>query len=490
MDKRYSQTITDFSGGMATDLRTKDSSKYALTSHFDTSLSHRLVPQYQTEAAENKTYNITRFLYAPRDTEPASTWKLYGLGENASVQCKVLMTEPDTVSWGEPNNGESASGTKLSNVFFYYKDWIYMFGGSQLKRFDVSSSAAFVESYQGITYTDEALPVHHPNDDIAYFFAANIVYKQTNNTTGWSTVLTLPTNMTSTAACAYGDYLAIACVTTGTFPHSTVFLWDRDSSLSTVTQRIDFGPGKVIHLVSLDNKLIAVMDYFTGNTFGLLKGKVLIKQASGNTSFILNELLTDNNTASLPKNGVLKDNKYYFPMKLPLNGDNRLGIWRIDGNGYASLEVVEEEATIINAIYLVGNVWWISHGTDGSVNRTDYDNPAYSTTLASVYESLINLGINLTSNKTYKLLKVGVMTEAMPSAGQIVLKYRKDENLDSTWTTIFTNTTNDSIYHKTVNIESTGATLPEFREIQLRVESTGGAILTGIYFEWEEIDKN
>jgi hypothetical protein len=296
--------------------------------------------------------------------------------------------------------------------------------------------------------------------------------------------------MTSTAACAYGDYLAIACVTTGTFPHSTVFLWDRDSSLSTVTQRIDFGPGKVIHLVSLDNKLIAVMDYFTGNTFGLLKGKVLIKQASGNTSFILNELLTDNNTASLPKNGVLKDNKYYFPMKLPLNGDNRLGIWRIDGNGYASLEVVEEEATIINAIYLVGNVWWISHGTDGSVNRTDYDNPAYSTTLASVYESLINLGINLTSNKTYKLLKVGVMTEAMPSAGQIVLKYRKDENLDSTWTTIFTNTTNDSIYHKTVNIESTGATLPEFREIQLRVESTGGAILTGIYFEWEEIDKN
>jgi len=75
---------------------------------------------------------------------------------------------------------------------------------------------------------------------------------------------------------------------------------------------------------------------------------------------------------------------------------------------------------------------------------------------------------------------------ALPTAGQVVMKYRV--NNETSYTTIFTDTTDNDITHSAVNIESSGATLPQFRELQLRVESTGNAEITGISLKWEEID--
>jgi len=80
------------------------------------------------------------------------------------------------------------------------------------------------------------------------------------------------------------------------------------------------------------------------------------------------------------------------------------------------------------------------------------------------------------------------MTEALPTNGQIVLKYRKDKDLvDGAWTTIFTEATDDSIEFDAINIS--GATLPEYKEIQFRIESTGGAVITGLKWKAEIIDK-
>ena len=81
------------------------------------------------------------------------------------------------------------------------------------------------------------------------------------------------------------------------------------------------------------------------------------------------------------------------------------------------------------------------------------------------------------------------MTEPLPTAGQVVIKYRKDEDLndDTTWTTIFTNTTDNSISHDAVNIS--GEVLTQYKEIQFRIESTGGAVITGLKYKYEFIDK-
>jgi formylmethanofuran dehydrogenase subunit D len=92
------------------------------------------------------------------------------------------------------------------------------------------------------------------------------------------------------------------------------------------------------------------------------------------------------------------------------------------------------------------------------------------------------------SSKIKGLKSVSVQTVGLPTAGQIVLKYKKDEEL--TWTTIFTNTTDSSVSHEASNIESTGANLPQFKDIQFRVEATGNAEVIGIRMRYEELAQN
>ena len=118
------------------------------------------------------------------------------------------------------------------------------------------------------------------------------------------------------------------------------------------------------------------------------------------------------------------------------------------------------------------------HSNDGSVHKTD---DAANYTETSIYETQI-FG---DSRQKKKLISVGENSVALPTAGQLVIKYRIDN--ETSYTTIFTNTTDNSMNHESINIESSGATLPTFREIQIRAESTGGAELTSIYFKYEEI---
>jgi hypothetical protein len=72
----------------------------------------------------------------------------------------------------------------------------------------------------------------------------------------------------------------------------------------------------------------------------------------------------------------------------------------------------------------------------------------------------------------------------LPADNSIVLKYRKNE--ETSWTTILTSDTDNAISKSAINIS--GATLPAFKEIQFRIESLGGAILTGLKFKYELID--
>jgi len=70
----------------------------------------------------------------------------------------------------------------------------------------------------------------------------------------------------------------------------------------------------------------------------------------------------------------------------------------------------------------------------------------------------------------------------------VVLSYKKDG--DTSWTQIFSHSTLNSLSHSAVNIESTGVTLPEYREIQFQIQSVGGAVFTGGKAHAEQLDKD
>jgi len=489
--------ITNFSGGTSKDKRSGwvgsikngfTTNKFSLTSHFDAFTNpKKLVPYYKTEADETKSFNIVKFLYAPATSLGAGEYRLWGFGGGAGDIGTVYYHAEDLTATGWTALTGSGTG-RNEDVFFHYKDYLYWWdAGTKLKRYYTVDEAA--GDYKSITYTDVAQPVHHPADDIAYFFHDNKV--SSLNDTTWNAgnpVLTLPANFKIVAGAAYGNYLAIACVDLQAYDkRSVVYLWDRDSSLATLTERIDFGEGEIRHLANLNNKLIAIMSHYIDTEIALRKSRVLIKQASGNFAVPLNEIVIDNIIAvaqALPKTRFITDNKIYFPMKADLNSDTRLGIWVVDEYGRATIDTIEEEATSYEGIYRTANMWWIAHSDDGSVNRTD-DGRAYSTTLASTYESLIfNAG---DSSLSKKLVRAGVMFEKLPAAGQVVLKYRIDGA--TSWTTLFTHKeSTGSISYESIN-NAAGANLPEYQEIEFQVLSTGGAVITGLKFESEILDR-
>jgi hypothetical protein len=504
MGKIYEVKIDRFDGGMIKDLRSNQSNAFAITKHFDTfTYPHKIVPNRSTETDETGATGVTKFLYA-RVAADANTCQLYGLGtDGATTKPCLYLYDIDggfAGGWQGGSYFKSANTGRDTEVLFYYKNYIYVWTTSKLERVDITTATNQFADYQTITKGFAAEPILHPVDDCAYFFNDNVIYKLA--TTVWTTALTLNADLIITSACAFGNYLAVSAVTRGTSDFkSNVYLWNRTDA--TWTDVIDFGKGKIVHLANLDNRLMGVMQYAGGYGEGG-KNKIIVKQAIGQFGSVVNEILADS-TVYLPNVRYIKDNKLYFAAYAILNGDRRDGIWGVDSNGRISLEYVEENASDvgkINGIYAVGNIWFISHSDDGSINRTN-DNEVYLFT--SIYESLIFNGGD--SSLTKKLISVEVMTEPLVANDNLslILKYRKNEDIDckgltqsqadASWTTISTRTTAnaDEICHSpaTVNIESTGANLPQFKELQFRLESKSGSrapVITGYKFKYEIIN--
>jgi len=448
MGKIYEQKINRFDGGIADDLRSTDFRFAAMVKHFDTTYPHKLIPYPKTEADETKSYDITKFLYAPGTS--STTFKLWGYGKAAtSTAARIYFYDinagtPDTTNWTVPSSSEGTITGRDERVFFHYKNYLYNWaGGTVLQRFgDLTSGATFTDAYQSIAYTDVAQPVHHPNDDIAYFFSDNKVHTL-DNTTWSSNVLTLPDNSIITAGAALGNYLAIATSPKGASGSlysysgdSYVYLWNRNGSLATVSEKVNLGKGRVAYMAEVGGYLLVVMDYFINIFLAFTERKVIIKRISGPIAEDLRVIQVDNASSDLFENvanSFSDGTKLYFPAKIINGGDTNTGIYSVDANGKLVLEIVEEDATSSNAfqgIYKAAGEWWIAHSNDGSVNRTD-NNGVYGYT--SVYESLILNGGD--SSQTKKLLGVTVTTEPMPVNGTVVLKYRKDE--ETSWTQIF-----------------------------------------------------
>lgn len=474
--------ITNFGGGISDDPRQNSSNSFAIAKHFDISNPYRLTPLHGTVANETKALGIAKFLYAPWGA--ATTYRLYGYGVKSGTTAPALYIYdidagvPDGTNWATPITAEGTTNGRNTQAFFYYKDYIYMWTGTTLSRWNVLTFT-YTDAYQSITAATVAQPVHHPADDIAYFFANNVVYTQTDNGTTWATALTLPDNMYIVSACAYGNYLAISCNPKSTQNGNPVtFLWDRDSSLATLTERIDMGEGAVKHIANLGGNLIAVVNFFTSNAYGLNQSKLLIKRVVGTTATTIKTLPVDNTNSLLYTTSFIRDNKLYFPAKLINDGDTNIGIYAVDYLGRINLEVIDADATSYEGIFCIANLWWLAHSGDGSVNRTVVDG-TFAT--ESIYESQKFNGGD--SSQQNKLVGITVMTDPMPTTGSITLKYRMDSS--TAWTTIFTHTTDNSISHSAINIEATGATLPTFYEAQFQIISTGGAIVTGFKFKYE-----
>ena len=527
--------IEKFDGGIVNDPRDPRRNTARVVSNFDIlTFPRKMSPYRQSESGDDaaSTSRKRNFAVALRT---GVTYSLYGLGVvSGQVYAEVLRkdissgSELDSATWTAPTANASASGTPNFNLWVYYRRTNLIYGardannaatyaGTHIFAFSPSGTA-FADTHQALTHTHIGQGVVHPKDDILYIPYYNNAgasgarsFIASNSAGTWTNAaLTLPDHLIPTSIAPYGNFLAIGCAAANGIENSVVYLWDRNSSLTLLSESIDWGTGSLMILEEIDGELIGIsqkggtITSFGGlpNSISSHKDRVYFRRLVGNKAKKFFQLDSDRaggvNTTSLPLYKQKVDNRLYFQMIIQFNGSARDGVWSIGRSSSEEQFALVHERTSNNNTALatgdtlvgfifIGDFLFQAYTSSGtySVNKT-IETADTNFSANSIYESKpFDGSIHGFDNTYYKdLMEAAVMTEPIVSLGQVVLDYQVDENIGtSTWTRIFINSTNDSISHVANNVESSGAQLAKnYKEIAFRILSTGRAEITGLIF--------
>lgn len=496
------QIIRDFSLGMTNEPRESDTRFSQLLKNYDAhTFKNKLVPFRSSESGDDAptTSKKKNFVVA---LETGSTYSLYALGvvsgtTRAEILRKNLTTAASGLNdntWISPAANQSANTFSWFELFVFYRQTGLIYGargtsataGTAIWAFSPTGTA-FSESNLTVTFTHIGQGLVHSKDDnlyIPYYNNAGAAGAKSfiakNDNGSWTaTALTLPDHLIPVSVAEYGNALAIGCKPASGVGESVVFLWNRDETTTVLSQSIPWGEGSLTILEEIEGYLVGVS--YVGTSAINFKQKAVFKYYAGSKPITFLELVNDTTFDDSPNDIPIvkqKVNNYlYFSMKITLNGVIQHGVWKIGRTKSGTFSVVMDRpwnndtvpvaADEVFAFFLVGDFMFIAYA-DGGVHAVSKTNDTNLNAVTAIWETvIINDG---DSSVTKKLLGVTAIHEALPANGQIVVKYKKDE--ETTFTTILTNTTLNSLRKTAINIESSGATLPQYKEITFRVEST------------------
>lgn len=488
MSKTVQININNFSGGISDDPREDNATKHQVTQHFDIfSQPNRLTPYRSLEtdtetsvsATDLKQYDVRDFLYA------SASAKLYGLGQTGAGNTKIVQKADATTGlWTTPASSEG-NGAVRNGCLVEYKDYLWGFqGGTSVFKWGLLSGTPAITNAAGTVATISSVAQGViAKDDNLYLPYNNKLVRVNAGGTVQDAVLTLPSNFKITSIANYGNYLAVACAPVSTFNgQSKVFLWNLTSD--DVQEAIDWGEGEIRILESIEGMLIGVTDRYLNNATGAGRGSMVIQVYQGGTPQVVKEVFTEALTGkSIPLSKAVKNNRLFFAAKIMTNtaGTEYVeGLWSFGRKNVnypfsLALDVIDEniDTNGIQAFGTAANFFFITHSNDGSIDKTD-DTAAY--TFTSVYESQIFNFSDPMSDKNLLSFKVSV--RPLTSGESVTAKYRV--NGATAWTTIGTFNTVGQMSHTFLNIESTGLAFAAGHEYEFRLESTGGAEITGM----------
>ena len=492
-------TINDWSGGLGEDIREFKTNTFAKSKNFDIkAYSNKIVPYngILEQAQNGNTYSngavITTlssgtqrlaFLGASDSTNYYP--RFYGKADAALTSTVVGYTGGDPTTTGY----KVAFGTLVS-----YKNKLICMG--------YSSTDVKMYSYDGATVTFATVgtisayptnisipnipkPFRHPADDILYCAAGNVVAAN-NNGSFTAAALTLPSDCWVTSLTDYGTYLAIATAPRNAGGRSRVFLWNRDTSQTTVSEVIDFGEGdlKVLENVggALVGILIASSDYvikkqlrlylYTGGSPELVKnitGSEYSGTGEGTTQLRLNIFKAK------------KGEELYFSAEFPVGGEllnqiwvagkNRSGQWYLSPDRYVNGTT---DIDTINGFDFIGDHMFVGFDS-GSFYRTYalgdmVDSSVYQ---QATLDTLINPKMFVEDRDKKKQLKSISLTTT--EGGTFTVSYSVDggEFVNILSETIAANTTKEAAR------EADGKPLKTGREFQFRLHVASQAVSTG-----------
>ena len=527
MGKIIETKIDKWDGGIVNDPRDPSTNVCRTITGFDIlTNSRKMMPFRQSKSGDDgaATSKKQNFCVALRT---GTIYSLYALGVKSGLTTAEVLyknlttgatTDLDDDDWAATDNyraaweGEGALATNF-NLFVYYRYTIVAnsrifgaSGGTRIWSYDPAGIQLFDDVGHNLTYTNIAQGLVHSKDDILYIPYDNKIAK--NNQGSWTdAALTLPSYLFITSICEYGNYLAIACAPLSGVGNSIVYLWDRDSSLATLSDSIDWGEGTLKVLEDIDGLLVGISfsRNITMTNYSRFNERAIFRYLSVSNAIKFKEILFDrvHPTVQACTTGIWSakqkiDNRLYFMMSGVLNNRIIEGVWSIGRSSPNSQMVLVHERTPNNDtvipwatstglknFYILGDYMFISYesGGDYALSKTD-DGETYAT---SIWESKKYDGSQKYADVDASIVKslkgIAVMTEYLPIGGQVVVKYKIDN--ETSWSSaILTHTTDGEL---TASI-TTG--LPkEYHEIEFRLESINGAEITGLTFKEELIGK-
>lgn len=440
---------------------------------------------------------------------------VYGLGqENNTSHDAQIWTKTNALdsNWGaiaaSKVTGTFAGGDAL---FASLNGYVYFSGGNdQIAKYQLATPFAFNASWKPLTGGLKGGTIWQGN---IYGWNGQNVYELDPVADTLTDKIAIPSDQTIVDIVPYGNLLLIICTSTVTV--SRMYIWDGVTT-TTFTDIVDIGMGTVSGGAMLEGQIVVAINtpnkrtlklkgynggqfsnlftytgrYNRAGTYNYVMPASKLKVFSGFVYFIITGTRPDGTYAGLYEYSIARYgreepiNPMTFSIYKTLDFTSARGLdGQVANNDFLIVEsIVGGSDTVERAVYAVIN---------SDTNKTTFFESSLNTytAQAGVFETVKFAGQDKNGNPDPSIVKalrgIAVYYEALPTVGQVVCKYKKDEEL--TWTTIFTDTTDNAVSHEAINIEATGAALPAFKELQLRFELTGGAELTGYKIRYEEL---
>lgn len=505
--------VNTFDGGMTNDPRDRASNVARISKHIDNdNRAHVLTPHPDNTftssgacadantAADYDSFRIQQFLYANS--------LFYGLGvEDGTTKPKIFEKSSVTGAWGASTNGTHASSVALGTgpkIFILYQNYLYgqdNVAGSRTwwKYGDITNSPTFTRGIN--TNLNVISPIVHPKDDIMYFgygagtAVSNRIGKN-NSGTFTDSVLVFQLYAQVASLTDYNNYLAIGV---NNPDNSTViYLWDRDSTLATLSEKIDNGTGTIKWIENIGGVLVSCS--VLQPTAGLsLNPTVVFKYYDGARMVEFQRF-----TCSLATIYEFKqryNNTVYFMAEMTINSVSMKGIWKVVRSPLGRLSVSFDRLPRIDDDVTAGGLFgFLRTGDYFHISCLDKQNSdkyivtktcnAFTTT--ANYRTTVNPGMaEGDRSKKKQLTMVSITTEPLASGEAVNVFYRVD---GGSWIgCAYSATDGDVTAEFAGSISVSGGVITALgpftagREYEFSIEPSGGAKVTELKYEYDVI---
>lgn len=507
MGRIVTVTVPMPTNGITNDPRDTTPNVCRVCTNFDIATDpKRAIPYADSEDGDSNVANDTMQAWCIA-LGPATSYKLFGLGRQtatnkARIFYKNLTTGGSTDlsdnGWTETTNNTASNATPSYDFFMYYPRTGYIYGahtGANIFRYDPTGSGAFVDAHQALTYTHIAQGIVHSQDDIMYVPYDNKI--ATNDNGAWDlAALTLPSEFYITSICEYGAFVAIACAPLSGVGRSRLFIWNRSSSLTEVSANADLCEGIIKVLEELQGDLVGIS---ISNDSTRTKYRVTFRRYIGAPGTRRFEEFTTTVSPFLFIAKQKVNNRIFFLMSISLNGALKHGVWSVAKNEKTGRLLITHERTPANDtainsgplrnFYIVGDYFFIAYVDASSAPKVSKTNDQASYTATSIIETIINPDMpDEDKPQKKRLISCGATYDPLPSAGMVVVKGRV--NGASSYTTIFTEITDNAVKTEPRPVPEGGAYLDSGEELEFQLNSTGGAVPTALIYKYEVLDSN